>query len=211
MGKRRSAEVLNLGKEEIEELRRLRVEAKRTGNFGLDRRARAILAIGVDGVSQVEAARLCEVWQSTVSTWVKRYLSQGADGLRDKPRPGKRPRLSDAQIRELCKAVEAGPEACGFDSGVWTSPMLAKWVWRRFGVRLSARRIRAILNQAGYSVQYPRRRLSRASQEEQERWLKEEYPKIKKKAVRKGANCFSRMKLSSSKAGHYIEHGQSGG
>jgi hypothetical protein len=60
----------------------------------------------------------------------------GAEGLRDAERPGP-PRLSEAQKAELATIIEAGPQAAGFTSGMWTGPMIGDLIRRRFGVQSS--------------------------------------------------------------------------
>ena len=42
--------------------------------------------------------------------WVHRFNAEGPDGLLDKPRSGRPPRLSEDQLQELDAIVEAGPD-----------------------------------------------------------------------------------------------------
>lgn len=105
----------------------------------------------------------------------------GADGLRTGKAPGAAPRLSASQREELTSLVEAGPQAAGFTSGLWTGPMIGQLIRDRFGVTYHNHHVPRLLHQLGFSVQRPRKRLARADAEAQATWLRERLPEIKKK------------------------------
>ena len=100
------------------------------------------------------------------------------------PYQGKKPRLSDEQMKELEDIIEAGPEASGLDTGVWTSPIIADLVRRRFGIKYHPSQIRRILHKLGFSIQYPKQRLSLADKALQGLWIRKELPAIKKSPER---------------------------
>jgi transposase len=91
------------------------------------------------------------------------------------------PRLSEAQKAELAAIIEAGPQAAGFTSGMWTGPMIGNFIRRHFGVRYHNHHIPRLLGWMGFSVQRPRKRLARADAEAQAVWLRRRLPAIKKK------------------------------
>jgi transposase len=104
------------------------------------------------------------------------------------PYQGKKPRLSLDQKKELAIMVRQGPEDSGLDTGVWTSPIIADLVKRRFGISYSPSQIRRVLQELGFSVQYPRQELSKADGKLEATWLEEELPDIKKKSKRTTAS-----------------------
>lgn len=156
-------------------------KAKKRKAYKYGLRLRVVREACIEDRPHAEVADRCGVAVRTVEDWVKRYRKEGVGGLITKPIPGKPPRLSDEQKGKLREAVLKGPEACGFDTGVWTSPMLAGWIKKKFGVTLSASQVRRILHALGFSVQYPRQVLSKADREAQARWIRVEWPRIKKK------------------------------
>jgi len=89
--------------------------------------------------------------------------------------------LTDAQRAELTGIVEAGPLAAGYQSGVWTGPMIGDLIQQRFDVRYHNHHIPRLLHQLGFSVQRPRKRLARADAMAQEHWRRVRLPAIKKK------------------------------
>ena len=51
---------------------------------------------------------------------------------------------------------EAGPEANGFDCGVWNTALVAELIWRRFGVRYHPCYLSGLLKKLGLSYQKAR-------------------------------------------------------
>lgn len=147
-------------------------------------RLRSILLVH-EGKTLRQVGQILEVARSTVERWIKRYRDLGVTGLLVRgPYQGKKPRLSLDQKRELAIMVRQGPEDSGLDTGVWTSPIIADLVKRRFGISYSPSQIRRVLHELGFSLQYPRQELSKADEKRQATWLEEELPEIKKKSKR---------------------------
>src|SRR5947199_3280750 len=87
----------------------LRREAGRCREARAARRMLA-LALVLEGGSRAEAARAAGMDRRTLRDRVHRYNAEGLAGLRDRPRSGRRPRLSPEQEAELAAAVERGPD-----------------------------------------------------------------------------------------------------
>jgi putative transposase len=161
-------------------LRRFIREAEKAGDLGRWRRGRAVLGY-IQGRRVVELAQEAGVTRGSVNRWLQWYEALGVEGLVTGTPPGPAPRLSEDQRDELGAWIDAGPQAAGYTSGVWTGPMIADLIEQRFGVRYHNHHIPRLLNQLGFSVQRPRKRLARADQEAQATWLRETFPAIKKK------------------------------
>src|SRR3954464_11052997 len=86
----------------------LRREAGRCRDARAARRMLA-LALVLEGASREAAARCAGMDRQTLRDWVHRYDAEGLAGLRDRRRPGPRPRLTPGQEAELATAVEGGP------------------------------------------------------------------------------------------------------
>src|SRR5437763_8300826 len=93
----------------------LRREARRCRDGAASRRMLA-LALVLEGASREEAARAAGMDRQTLRDWVHRYNAgtvhsiEGLAGLRDRPRSGRKPRLTPGQEAELAAAVEQGPD-----------------------------------------------------------------------------------------------------
>jgi transposase len=167
---------------DVQQLRALLKEAEGSKDLGAWRRASAILGY-LEGRSAIALGIDLKVDRSAVAKWIGWYNAQGADGLRSRKAPGRPPRLTAAQRRELSRTVTAGPEMAGFASGVWTGPMIGEWIRREFGVQYHPQHIPRLLHQLGFSLQRPRKRLGQAVLADQARWLRYTFPRIKKKPV----------------------------
>src|SRR6188508_554823 len=87
----------------------LRREAARCRDARAARRMLA-LALVLEGASREEAARAAGMDRQTLRDWVHRYNAEGLAGLSDRPRSGRKPRLTAGQEAELVTAVEQGPD-----------------------------------------------------------------------------------------------------
>ncbi len=183
-----------------DELVRARKDAKACNDWGLMNRAKALLLIA-NGLTREQAAVACDVKVRAVYRWQRAYEGSGVDGLRTKPKPGAPWRLDEQQRADLVEVVTAGPEAAGLDTGMWTSPIIADLIEKRYGVKYSPSRVRAMLPQLGFSVQYPRVRLSRANEEAQQKWVEEELPKIEERVKDEGGTLFFRTNAASNSPG----------
>ena len=135
------------------------------------------------GISVIQQAAQLDVTRGSVNRWLQWFEAAGTESLRPRERPGGGARLSVAQHQQLIAVVEAGPIAAGYQSGLWTGPMIGELIRRRFGVSHHNHHIPRLLHKLGFSVQRPRKRLAKADAERQALWLKQTFPAIKKKAA----------------------------
>jgi transposase len=82
------------------------------------------------------------------------------------------------------------PRQMKFPFALWTSVMVAELVWRQFGIRLSKASVCRLLNQLGLSPQKPLWHAFQQDPERVEKWVKEEYPKIRTLAREQKADIF---------------------
>lgn len=161
-------------------LRRFIREAEKDKDLDRWRRGRAVLGY-IEGRRVIELAAELGVTRGSVNRWLQWYEATGIDGLRTGKAPGAQPKLTEAQQEALVQLIEAGPQAVGYTSGVWTGPMIGDLIEQRFGVRYHNHHIPRMLNQLGFSVQRPRKRLASADVDAQATWLRRTFPSIKKK------------------------------
>jgi hypothetical protein len=95
----------------------------------------------------------------------------------------------------------------GYQSGVWTGPMIGDLIHERFGVRYHNHHIPRLLHQLRFSVQRPRKRLARADLARQATWLRETLPRIKKKRASAEASLPSATKPASGSTEHFTKRG----
>jgi transposase len=164
----------------LKQLRRFIDAAEKRGDLDCWRRGRAVLGY-LEDRRVVDLAAEVGVTRGSVNRWLQWYQALGIEGLVTGVPPGAAPKLSKEQRAKLTAIVEAGPLAAGYQSGVWTGPMVGDLIEQRFGVRYHNHHVPRLLHQLGFSVQRPRKRLARADAEAQEYWLRVRLRAIKKK------------------------------
>lgn len=171
--------------EDILELQAFLARSKRRQEHDEVRRFKAVLMY-IDGTSAIETAKKLKTVRSCVNKWIRWYVTAGPEGLLTQDRPGVPPKLNAAQLAELAGLIKAGPLAAGYQSGVWSGPMVGDLIQQRFGVRYHHEYIPRLLAKLRFSVQRPRKRLARADAVAQQRWVEERLPEIKKKPTNAG-------------------------
>jgi len=128
----------------------LRREAGRCRDARAARRMLA-LALVLEGASREEAARAAGMDRQTLRDWVHRYNEEGLAGLRDRHRPGPRPRLTPEQEAELEGIVERGPDPDRDGVVRWRRVDLKALIETRFAVRLHERSVGEVLRRLGFA------------------------------------------------------------
>jgi transposase len=128
----------------------LRGEARRTKDSDQARRLLA-LALVLEGASRTAAARAAGMDRQTLRDWVIRYNAEGVDGLRDRPRSGRRPQLGAAQLAELARLVEEGPDVNVHRVVRWRCVDLQAEIKARFAVEVSERHVGRILKRLKFT------------------------------------------------------------
>lgn len=182
----------------IEQLVNLRKHALHDGAYRVAARLHAV-ALNMEGKTAPEIAEILKVHRTKVCLWFRRWQTDGLDGILEGHRPGRPRRLSEKQCRSLADILDSGPVAYGFNSGVWTCPMVSRIIADEFAIHFHAAHVSRILHAIGFSVQRPKKTLARADQALQSRWIRYQYPSIKKKPESKRRLFFSRTKPASGK------------
>jgi transposase len=128
----------------------LRAVAARTADAKQARRILAI-AMALDGHSRRLAAQAGGMDRQTLRDWVHRYNADGLAGLVDRPRPGRQPRLAEAQRSEVAKWVEDGPDPKTDGVVRWRCADLADRIAARFNIHLHERSVGKLLKKLDFS------------------------------------------------------------
>jgi transposase len=144
------------------------------------RRQRAI-ALLKEGCAPVEVARLIGVDRRSVRRWKAAYRVEGSGGLAARPVPGRPSKLTARQRVQLEGVLLRGAGASGFESDLWSCPRVAQVIRRRFGIGYHVDHIGRLLRSLGFTPQRPTRRALERDEEGIQRWVREQWPRIKKK------------------------------
>ena len=172
--------LLRLNPQTQKKLSELQKKAERDGAYRVAKRLQAVL-LNSRGHASGELASILSAPRSKVSEWLFNYEQYGVEGLLEGYRPGRPSLLTEDQLGELYDIVESGPAAYGLDSGIWTSPMIARVIEDEYGILYHPGHIRKLLHKLGFSVQRPKRVLALADKEKQDEWHRKTFPNLKKK------------------------------
>jgi transposase len=109
------------------------------------------LALVLEGSSREAAARAAGMDRQTLRDWVHRYNAEGLAGLHDRPRSGRRPRLTPEQLAELDKVVDDGPDPETDGVVRWRRIDLQALIKARFDVALHERSVGKLLHRLGFA------------------------------------------------------------
>lgn len=191
----------------IQQLVKLSKQALREGAYRVAGRLYAVV-FSMEGKTAPQIGNILKVHRSKVSIWLRNWQQKGMDGVLEGHRPGRPPSLSDDQQRKLTDILDSGPVAYGFTSGVWTCPMVARVIDEEFSVSYHPAHVSRILHELKFSVQRPKKTLAQADKTYQSRWIRYQYPNIKKTPKSKERPSSSRTKRASGKTQPSIEHGR---
>ena len=146
---------------------RLEKEFSEAGRHRWADRCRAIL-YRAEGYGLEETSNLIRRPISTVKDWNRAYRKMGIRSLKPKTSTrGSKKKLGDHERLLLAKAIERGPRASGINGSVWTSPIVADYIKKRWGVKYHPGHVRKLLHELGFTVQFPREKLALANKKAQ--------------------------------------------
>lgn len=160
--------------------------AQKLGRLGQIKRLLAVLAVA-DGQSSEAAAAVLQLTVETVTSAVRTVLLYGPSGLRPKKSPGRPPKLTKTQQRELAELIEQGPSAAGFSGGCWRSPMIQQLIAERYGVSYSVYYLAELLKHLGFSYQKARFVSDHLDELKRNQWRQRTWPQLLRLARQQNA------------------------
>ena len=149
----------------------------------LERRRKLAVQRIHEGYAAADVARFLGVHLRTVRRWLVADRDDPKHGLNSKPHLGRPPKLSFDQELEVLCWLYAKPTSFGFATDLWTAPRIAHLIEQKLAVHFHPRYVNAWLTERGVSPQKPQRRARERDQEAIERWLAQDWERIKKKPM----------------------------
>ena len=125
----------------------LRALARRSKDVNQSRRLLSLAAVR-DGMDRGSAAKIGGMDRQTLRDWVHRFNASGPEGLIDNRTEGPKPRLSEEQLAQFAKIVEAGPDREKDGVVRWRRIDLKRVIAERFGVDFHPRYVGKLLQEA---------------------------------------------------------------
>ncbi len=147
----------------------------------LEFRRRRAMALLDEGRSLNEVARLLGCAPSSVMRWRDRRRRGGIKALKVRVSPGRPPKLTTAQRRQVVRLLLRGAMAHGYTTEVWTTGRIAEVIEEHFGVTYHRDHVGRLLHGLGWSSQTPERRAVERDEKAIKHWKKKRWPRLKKK------------------------------
>jgi transposase len=144
-----------------------------------DRRRRA-LGLLDEGRSLNEVARQIGCSASSVMRWREMRSAGGTKGLRVRSSPGRPPKIGAASCTVLLRILLAGAFASGYPTQLWTTARIAEVIRRKFHVRYHRDHVGRLMHRLGWSHQKPRKRALERDETAIRRFVRQEWPRLKK-------------------------------
>src|SRR5262249_37281508 len=143
-----------------------------------------------EGESPEVIARVFGVGRTAIYRWLADYRRGGWGALKAKPLFGRPPKL-DGKLKWVYDTVtQRNPLQLTSAFALWTREMVAKLIYDKFRIKLAANSVGRLLAQLGITAQKPLHRAIERNEALVQKWLKEEYPRIKKMAQNDGADIY---------------------
>lgn len=120
-----------------------------------------------------------------ICNWVHRFEASGVEGLKDKPKSGRKPRLSEGALADIANVLQnSRPDDFGYNTATWNGPILQEYIKKLYCVEYKKAQIYNLLKKLGFTYQKGRAVYPEADPEKRE-FFRET---IKKTSGRTGAN-----------------------
>lgn len=129
--------------------------------------------------------------RTSIYPWLRAHQKGGEAALQSRQAPGRVPALTGKQTQQVKKMIVGkDPRQYGFDFGLWTRQIVADLIEQKFGKKLGRTAIGRLLARLEITPQKPLRRADERDEKAVRKWVREEYPKLRKRAKRRGARIF---------------------
>jgi transposase len=130
--------------------------------------------------SAPDVARRLGVARQVAYRWQSAWQRGGNAALASKGPAGPKARLTVKQTQQVTKALLAGPVAHGYKTALWTLPRVASLIEDLTDVAYHPGHVWRLLGASGFSCQRPERRAVERDEKEIRRWLRTDWPALKK-------------------------------
>lgn len=124
---------------------------------------------------------MLDVPHTKVHFWIKRYERHGMNGLITKKQPGKKPLLSEGNLKYLKEFLMSNkPIRFKGKAAGWNSREVKIHIKNKYNINYSLRHVERLLHKLGFSLIIPRPRNIKSSSEKQEEFKQNFKKKLKK-------------------------------
>ncbi|MHC1764715.1 MAG: IS630 family transposase [Verrucomicrobiia bacterium] len=151
----------------------------------------AVRRVVEDGEDPSEVMRSYGLCRTTIYPWLRKFNDEGWDALVEKIAQGPEPKLNEKQRQRVKRWILGkDPRQYGFEFGLWTRRIVQTLIQEKMGIELGLTAVGRLLASLEITPQKPLRRAYERDPQAVDLWMKETYPKLRKRAKRAGAMIF---------------------
>lgn len=151
----------------------------------------AVRRVVEDGESPSEVMKSLGFSRTAIYPWLRKFEEEGWDALVERIAEGPEPKLSAKQRQQVRRWILGkDPRQYGFDYGLWSRRIIQALIKQKIGIDLGLTAVGRLLASLDITPQKPLRRAYERDPKKVEEWLKERYPKLKRRAKKLGAKIF---------------------
>lgn len=151
----------------------------------------AVKRVVEDGEEPSEVMRSLGLCRTSIYPWLRKFHEEGWDALVERIAQGPEPKLNEKQRQRVKRWILGkDPRQYGFDFGLWTRRIVQSLIQEKLKVELGLTAVGRLLASLEITPQKPLRRAYERDPVAVDLWVKETYPRLKKRAKRLGATTF---------------------
>lgn len=154
-------------------------------------RKTAVRMVYQEEYTQREAANATGVSRQEVCGWCRKYEKYGVSSLDAKSRgrkAGEKTLLEPWQCSQIVRAIkDKTPDQLKLPFVLWTRAAVRDYIEEKFGICLKLNTMGNYLKRWGFTPQKPVKRAYEQNPKAVEKWMKEDYAAIKKRAIEENA------------------------
>lgn len=131
-----------------------------------------------------EIAESFGLHRSSVSRWFTQHKRGGEAALKTKKAKGARPKLEKIEVEKILSCILKPATEFGFESPLWDCKRIQQLIKKKCKTQIHVSNVWRMLKSWDFTPQIPTKSALEENEEEVQKWLTEDWPKIKKHARR---------------------------
>lgn len=119
-----------------------------------------------EGRTTREISKIVRKSYVSVCKWINRFNKDGIEGLKNKKKSGKPPKMNKEQFKMFEEDLEKPPSEFGYKQPFWDPKMLEIHARQHYITIYTRRHMQRLFHKFGYSLQKPRPRHTRRDEKE---------------------------------------------
>jgi transposase len=132
-----------------------------------------------EGKRADEIAEFFGVTVDATYKWKRKHKEEGIEGLRRKKAKGKVPTLNESDKLQIISFLKKPATEFGFETQLWTCKRVQQVIKQELGKSISISNLWNTLRKWRLSPQIPQKEYAEKDKKKVDKWLREEWPKIK--------------------------------